>query len=136
MMFESHHEMVRPFCQTCSHLIPSFFIARKIHLNIEELFPFMSSCSVRYIFPKLPTVPLDLSFCSAQCSKTLEIEEKKKGLAVLSWRTAIGKKKKNNLLSSVPDHPTRRGIPKFSLEMVYNNEKYLRISFMDCLLFH
>lgn len=94
MMFESHYEMTRPFCQTCSHLICSSFIARKIHLNIEELFPFMSSCSVRYSFPKLPTVPLDLSFCSAQCSKTLEIwgGGGGNGLAVLSWRTAIGKK--------------------------------------------
>lgn len=134
-MFESHHEMTRPFCQTCSHLIPSFFIARKIHLNIEELFPFMSSYSVRYSFPKLPTVPLDLSFCSAQCSKTLEIWGGK-WFSCSQLEDCYRKKTKNNLLSSVPDHPTRRRKPKFSLKMVYNNEKYLRISFMDCLLFH
>lgn len=96
MMFAGHHEIARSFFQVCSHLNPSFFIARKIHLNIKELFLFMSSCSVTYSFPKLPTVLLDLSVCIAQCPKTLE----KNGLAVLNWRSAWGGGGggKNNLL--------------------------------------
>jgi len=87
MMFESLHEMARPFFQACSHLIISFFMARKIRLNIEELFVFTSSCSGRYSFPRVPAVPLDLSFCSAQSPKTLEIGGTKNGLAVVNWRT-------------------------------------------------